>query len=111
MTMAALDLWVDVGALADVPSQGARRVETPIGPVAVFRTRGDQFFALIDKCPHKGGPLSEGIVHGDGVSCPLHNWVIDLNSGEPRGADAGKGCAPPVPVRVVEGRIELRIAR
>ncbi|MGD2131497.1 MAG: nitrite reductase small subunit NirD [Maricaulaceae bacterium] len=109
--MAALELWIDVGAISDVPAQGARRVETPTGPVAVFRTRDGRFFALVDKCPHKGGPLSEGIVHDDGVSCPLHNWVIDLGSGEPRGADAGKGCAPPVPVKVEDGRILLALRR
>jgi nitrite reductase (NADH) small subunit len=102
--------WVDVGALDDVPRQGACRVDTPSGPVAVFRTIDDAVFALVDRCPHQQGPLSEGIVHGAAVACPLHNWVIDLASGEPTGADAGKGCAPPVPVKVRDGRILLSLA-
>ena len=102
--------WIDVGAADEVPLQGARRVDTPNGPVAVFRTVGDEFYALIDRCPHLHGPLSEGIVHGAAVACPLHNWVIDLKSGEPRGADAGKGCTPTVPLKVEAGRILLGLA-
>jgi len=101
--------WVDVGAVDDVPVQGARRVDTPQGSVAVFRTLDDELFALMDRCPHGEGPLSEGIVHGRAVTCPLHNWVIDLKSGEPRGADAGKGCTPPVPLKVDAGRIFLEL--
>jgi nitrite reductase (NADH) small subunit len=110
MNMIAAIAWIDVGAVDDVPLQGARRVDTPRGPVAVFRTIGGDVFALTDRCPHKGGPLSEGIVHGSAVACPLHNWSIDLASGEPLGADAGKGCAPPVKIRVEDGRILLAMA-
>ena len=106
--MAAIS-WIDVGAVADVPMQGARRVETLSGPIAVFRTVKDELFALVDRCPHKNGPLSEGIVHGRAVACPLHNWSIDLQSGEPLGADAGKGCTPAVPLKVEDGRIFLRL--
>jgi nitrite reductase (NADH) small subunit len=100
-------VWTDVGAVTDIPLRGARRVPTPQGDVAVFRTGDGGVFALLDKCPHKGGPLSEGIVHGRAVTCPLHAWNIDLASGEPMGADKGKGCAPVVPLRVEDGRILL----
>jgi nitrite reductase (NADH) small subunit len=100
-------LWTDVGAVTDIPRRGARRVPTPQGDIAVFRTGDDQVFALRDACPHKGGPLSQGIVHGHGVACPLHNWIIDLATGEPTGADRGKGCAPTVPLKLVEGRVLL----
>ena len=99
--------WIDVGALTDIPRRGARRGATPRGDIAVFRTGDGEVFALRDKCPHKGGPLSQGIVHGRAVTCPLHAWNIDLATGEPMGADAGKGCAPPVAVRVEDGRIYL----
>jgi nitrite reductase (NADH) small subunit len=81
--------WIDIGALADIPPQGARVVRTPRGCIAVFRTADDRVFALDDKCPHQGGPLSEGIVHGASVTCPLHNWVISLESGAAQGADEG----------------------
>ena len=97
--------WIDVGAVTDIPRRGARRVATPSGDIAVFRTGDGQVFALRDRCPHKQGPLSQGMVHGRSVTCPLHGWTIDLASGEPTGADAGKGCTPIVPVRIADGRV------
>jgi nitrite reductase (NADH) small subunit len=102
-----LSRWIDVGAVTDVPRRGARRVATPLGDIAVFRTGDGEIFALRDQCPHKQGPLSQGIVHGRTVTCPLHAWNIDLASGQPTGADAGKGCAPTVTVRIEDGRILL----
>ena len=99
--------WTDVGAVSDIPKRGARRVPTPAGDVAIFRTGDGRVFALRDACPHKGGPLSLGIVHGAAVACPLHNWSIDLATGEPMGADRSKGCAPVIPLRVEAGRLLL----
>jgi nitrite reductase (NADH) small subunit len=99
--------WIDVGAVTDIPRRGARRVPTPAGDIAIFRTGDGQVFALMDRCPHKGGPLSQGIVHGRAVACPLHNWSIDLATGEPQGADAGGGCAPVVPLKIEAGRLLL----
>jgi nitrite reductase (NADH) small subunit len=90
----------------DIPVLGARRVARPSGmDVAVFRNSEDQVFALLDRCPHKGGPLSQGIVHGDKVACPLHDWKISLATGEATGPD--KGCVPTIPVRVIAGRIMI----
>jgi nitrite reductase (NADH) small subunit len=99
--------WIDVGAVTDVPLRGARRLPTPKGDVAVFRTGDNQLYALLDRCPHKAGPLSQGIVHGRAVTCPLHAWTIDLATGQPLGADAGKGCTPVVPLEIRDGRILL----
>ena len=104
-------IWTDVGAVTDIPLRGARRVPTPQGDIAVFRTGDGRIFALRDACPHKGGPLSQGIVHGHQVACPLHNWNIDLATGEAAGADRGKGCAPTVPLKIEAGRILLGAAR
>ncbi|QFQ88468.1 nitrite reductase small subunit NirD [Paracoccus kondratievae] len=98
-----MTVFVDIGALDDIPRQGARVIHTAHGCVAVFRTMDDRVFALDDRCPHKGGPLSEGIVHGDRVTCPLHNWVFDMNSGQAQGAD--EGAVRTWPVRVEQGRI------
>ncbi len=100
-------VWTDVGAVTDIPLRGARRVPAPGGDIAVFRTGDGGVFALRDACPHKGGPLSQGLVHGHSVACPLHNWNIDLATGQPMGADRDKGCAPVIPVRIVEGRVFL----
>lgn len=82
--------WAKIGSLNDIPRRGARCVATPRGRIAVFRTADDQVFALHDHCPHKGGPLSQGIVHGTSVTCPLHNWVISLETGKALGADQGE---------------------
>ena len=99
--------WVDVGALADIPPLGARRVETPGGEIAIFRTAKDDLFALDNRCPHKGGPLSEGIVHGQSITCPLHNLVLDLLSGS--AADPDEGCVATHGVRLENGRVLLAL--
>lgn len=81
--------WIAIGSTSDIPLRGARCIATPQGRIAVFRTIENRFFAIEDRCPHKAGPLSEGIVHGSAVTCPLHNWVISLETGEALGADEG----------------------
>ena len=101
--------WVDVGAIGDVPPLSARRVETPEGEIAIFRTARDDVFALDNRCPHRGGPLSEGIVHGESVTCPLHNLVLSLIDGT--ADDPNEGCARSHPVRVEAGRILLGLVR
>ena len=94
----AADNWIEVGKVADIPKQGARVVCTQNGDIAVFRNAEDEVFALRDKCPHKGGPLSQGIVHGRKVACPLHDWKIHLDSGLAVAPD--EGCAARYPVRL-----------
>ena len=95
--------WVEVGVIDDIPSRGARCVNTPEGKIAVFRTGENQVFAIDDHCPHKGGPLSQGIVHGAAVTCPLHNWVISLETGKALGAD--EGSVRTIPVRNDNGAL------
>ena len=97
--------WFDIGGIDDIPRRGARCVKTPHGKIGVFRTQDDRIFAIEDHCPHKGGPLSQGIVHGAAVTCPLHNWVISLETGMALGAD--EGSVKTIPVRVENGRITL----
>ncbi|KAJ57067.1 tRNA-(guanine-N1)-methyltransferase [Actibacterium mucosum KCTC 23349] len=97
--------WIDIGAIDDIPLRGARIVKTSMGCVAVFRTDTEEVFATADRCPHKGGPLSEGIVHGRSVTCPLHNWVFSLESGQAQGADEGQIAT--YATRVEGGRILL----
>jgi nitrite reductase (NADH) small subunit len=101
--------WIEVGRLDDIPRKGARTVATAQGTIAVFRTADDRLFALVDRCPHKGGPLSEGIVHGQRVTCPLHNWVIELESGAAVAPD--QGCAHVVPVKLVDNAVWLQLER
>ncbi|WP_204115857.1 nitrite reductase small subunit NirD [Shimia biformata] len=97
--------WLDIGSIDDIPLRGARIVKTVHGCVAVFRTAEDEVFASSDRCPHKGGPLSEGIVHGKSVTCPLHNWVFSLETGEAQGADEGQIAT--YPTKLEGGRILL----
>lgn len=97
--------WLDIGALTDIPARGGRVVKTPRGCIAIFRTFDDTVFALDDRCPHKGGPLSDGIVHGHEVTCPLHSLVISLESGDALGPDGAR--VRTHGVRVEQGRILL----
>lgn len=97
--------WIEIGMLEDIPPLGARIVRGESMDIAVFRTDDDQVFALEDKCPHKGGPLSQGIVHDCRVTCPLHNLVLDLKSGKPVGPDEGQ--AKTIPVKNTDGRIYI----
>lgn len=98
--------WVSVGRIADIPRQGARTVGRRGGAdIGVFRTIDNRIFALEDRCPHKQGPLSQGIVHGHAITCPLHGWRISLESGEALGED--KGCTPTIPVKIIEDEIFL----
>ena len=100
--------WIDICAIDDIPVRGARKLKTALGCVAVFRTAEDEVFATADACPHKGGPLSEGIVHGQSVTCPLHNWVFDLNTGQARGEDAAIATYR---LRIEAGRVLIDGAR
>ena len=98
--------WVVICAVNDIPRLGSRRVaRSGSADVAIFRTADDRVFALLDRCPHKGGPLSQGIVFGDGVACPLHNWTIGLSDGCARAPDAG--CTPKFSLRVEDGQVQL----
>jgi nitrite reductase (NADH) small subunit len=100
-----VETWIDIGAADEIPLRGARLVRTHRGCIAIFRTGENEVLALDDRCPHKGGPLSQGIVHGKAVTCPLHNWVIDLETGQAQGADDGKVRAHRVLVQ--DGRLLL----
>ena len=95
--------WIEIGTVDAIPRRGSRCVNTPAGRIAVFRTQDDQVFAIENRCPHKHGPLSEGIVHGASVTCPLHNWVFDLATGQALGADEGQ--VRTYPIDLVDGRI------
>ena len=99
--------WKAVCRVEDIPVLGARRVPragSPV-PIAVFRNAEDKVFALLDRCPHKGGPLSQGIVFGDSVACPLHNWTIGLADGGAKAPD--EGCTTRFACRVEAGEVLL----
>lgn len=99
--------WTEITRLEDIPKLGSRVVSTDTMKIAVFRTSNDEIFALKDQCPHKGGPLSQGIVHGTMVTCPLHNWKINLDSGEALAPD--EGCTNRFPAKVENGVVYLSL--
>ena len=99
--------WTAICQLEDIPVLGARRVSRTLGmDVAVFRNDKNEVFALLDRCPHKGGPLSQGIVFGTSVACPLHNWTIGLCTGQAAAPD--EGCTPRFEVNVDAGQVFLK---
>jgi len=100
--------WIDICAIEDIPLRGARKLKTALGCVAVFRTGEAEVFAASDTCPHKAGPLSEGILHGQSVTCPLHNWVFDLNTGQAKGED---GKIAMFALRIEGGRVLIDAAQ
>jgi nitrite reductase (NADH) small subunit len=99
--------WIAVGKLDDIPRRGARRIHTPQGVIAIFRTSDDRLFAVEDSCPHRQGPISQGIVHDTSVTCPLHGWVIDLELASARAPD--KGCLRRFDVRLTGDEVCLSL--
>jgi nitrite reductase (NADH) small subunit len=101
-----MNQWTQICRVADIPELGSRRVARARGmDVAIFRNDQDQVFALLDRCPHKGGPLSQGIVFGTSVACPLHHWTIGLHDGNAKAPDIG--CATKFTVKVKDGLVFL----
>ncbi len=99
--------WKKICTLDDIPQLGSRVVKSADGDIAVFRTSSDEVFALRDKCPHKAGPLSQGLVHGTQVTCPLHGWKLHLDTGEVVAPDVG--CSRRYPTKVESGSVFLEI--
>ena len=98
--------WKKICRVDDIAVLGSRRVARPGSTaVAVFRNSSDQVFALLDRCPHRGGPLSQGIVFGQSVACPLHNWTIGLADG--CAASPDEGCTPKFMVKIESGDVYL----
>jgi nitrite reductase (NADH) small subunit len=103
----AMSKWIEVVKLEDIPKLGSRVITTDTMKIAVFRTAKDEVFAIKDECPHKQGPLSQGIVHGTSVTCPMHNWKIDLASGEALGPD--EGCTNTFATKIENGIVLIEL--
>lgn len=100
--------WKQICALTDIPKLGSRVVRTESKEIGVFRTEDDRVFAINNRCPHKGGPLSQGIVYGDKVACPLHSWKISLVDGKAEEPDVGETAC--YQVKVENGMVFLQVS-
>jgi nitrite reductase (NADH) small subunit len=100
--------WIEIGHINEIPQLGSRVVKTNSGKIAIFRNSDDEVFALGDRCPHKGGPLSEGMISGRTVTCPLHNWKLQLDTGMAIAPD--EGCTNTYPIRIEKDIIYLQLA-
>ncbi len=99
--------WVDICALNEIPQPGAHVVMAPHGDIAIFRTSADKVFALDDRCPQTGAPLSQGVVFGNTVACPQHSWQIQLDSNEVIVIDVA--CSQRYPTRIEAGRVQIAV--
>jgi len=99
--------WTKICTLEDIPRQGSRVLESGQGRIALFRTHDDTVFALLDRCPHKGGQLAQGMVCGQHVTCPMHGWNIGLADGQAVAPDSGT--APTFPAKVEDGLVYLQL--
>ncbi|WP_338766692.1 nitrite reductase small subunit NirD [Massilia sp. METH4] len=102
--------WKMVCKVKDIPPGGAHHVPRGLAwqelpGVAVFRTVDDRIFALLDSCPHQGGPLSPGLVSGEHVQCPRHQWNIALETGCAVAPE--QGCTRRYAVKVEDGKVYL----
>ena len=100
-------VWKKILPVDDIPVMGSRILQASVGPIAIFRNAQDEVFAILDECPHKGGPLSQGIMHGKTVTCPLHSWNIDLSTGCAQEPD--EGCAKSFALKIEAGQVYLNL--
>ncbi len=99
--------WIEVGKFDDIPQLGSRVIHSADGNIAIFRTSDDMIFALRDACPHKGGPLSQGIVFDHRVACPLHNRVTEMDTGKAAAPD--EGCTQRYATRIENGTVFISL--
>lgn len=98
--------WVRITPSDNIPPREGRAVTVAGREIAIFNL-GDRFFATDNRCPHKGGPLSDGIVTGAAVVCPLHAWKVNLETGAVERPAAEAACVATYPVCVRDGVVVL----
>ncbi len=99
--------WIKIIQVEDVPVMGSRKVVVGDDEIVIFKTRDESIFAVNNVCPHKQGKLSEGLVHDHMVTCPMHNWDIDLETGVVK--DEDNSCTKKYETKVEEGVIYLAL--
>ncbi|MBI2884727.1 MAG: nitrite reductase small subunit NirD [Candidatus Omnitrophica bacterium] len=97
--------WRLVTECGTIPVREGRRVICGKEEVALFNLGADAYLAVENRCPHRQGPLADGIVAGTSVYCPLHSWRINLETG--CAISGGEGCVKRYPVKIADGKIYL----
>ena len=100
--------WIRIAAISSIPPREGRAVTVAGREIAIFNL-GDRFLAVDNRCPHRGGPLADGILAGDAVICPLHAWRVDLTSGAVDRPSDTETCVRSYSVRVDEGVLMLQL--
>jgi nitrite reductase (NADH) small subunit len=106
--MSKINKWIRVTRVENIPLREGRAVQIDGHDIALFNL-GDRFLAVENKCPHRGGPLADGIVSGTTVACPLHAWRIDLNSGEILNQPENSQCVRTFPTLIEEGVLSIEV--
>ena len=111
--MTAAGVWIQITPVENIPLREGRCVTVNGHAIAIFNL-GGRFVAMENQCPHRGGPLADGIISATGdavtVTCPLHNWRIEVDCGQvvkPPGQEAP--CVRTFPARVEEGFVAIRL--
>jgi nitrite reductase (NADH) small subunit len=101
--------WIRVTALENIPAREGRAVQIGDREIAIFNL-GDRLLATSNRCPHKSGPLCDGIITGAAVVCPLHAWKVNLEDGSvERPASEKERCIETYPVRVDDGVVVVAV--
>jgi nitrite reductase (NADH) small subunit len=100
--------WVRITHCNDIPLRQGRAVKVGSREIAIFNL-GDRFLAVDNRCPHKGGPLADGIVSGAAVVCPLHAWKVSLETGEGLNSASASSCVDTFRTRVEHGVILVEL--
>jgi nitrite reductase (NADH) small subunit len=101
--------WIRITQTEDFPLREGRAVPLGGEEIAIFNL-GDKFLAVGNRCPHRGGPLADGIVAGESVVCPLHGWKVCLASGEVSRPQEQNACTRTFPVKVTDGIVYVQFA-
>lgn len=100
--------WIALANVDDIPLREGRPVTIDGREIAVFNL-GDRFAAVENRCPHRGGPLADGIVIASAIVCPLHNWRIGLEDGNVVKPQHEPACVATWPARVESGRVLIQL--
>ena len=106
--MSDMNPWIRIVRVSEIPLREGRAVKVGNREIAIFNL-GDRFLAVENRCPHKSGPLADGIVSGTNVVCPLHAWKFSLETGAGVSAPSATSCVETFPTRVEGDIVSVKV--